>query len=123
MWTIKAIDVQKPLYLAVLEVLERDIRFGVLSPGERLPTHRALAKQVGVTLSTASRVYAEAEKRGLVTAVVGRGTFVTADSGKKSTVIDVEQGMVDWDMGIAKPLPHCDPDLIPSCNQKGFNAY
>lgn len=113
MWTIKAIDVQKPLYLAVLEVLERDIRFGVLSPGERLPTHRALAKQVGVTLSTASRVYAEAEKRGLVTAVVGRGTFVTADSGKKSTVIDVEQGMVDWDMGIAKPLPHCDPDLRP----------
>lgn len=111
MWALKSIDMSKPLYLAVLEALERDIRSGILRPGQRMPTHRSLAKQVGVTLSTASRVYREAEKRGLITAVVGRGTFVTADAGKKTSVIDVDEGLLDWDMGLARPLPQADPDL------------
>ncbi len=113
MWNLKTIDLNKPLYLAVVEALERDIRSGALQPGERMPTHRSLAKQVGVTLSTASRVYREAEQRGLITAVVGRGTFVTADAGKKTSIIDVDQGAMDWDMGIAKPLARTDPDLCP----------
>lgn len=113
MWTIKNFDLEKPLYLAVLDELERDISSGTLKPGQRLPTHRALAKMVGVTLSTASRVYREAERRGLVTAVVGRGTFVTADAGKKTSVIDVDQGLLTWDMGITKPMPYTDPDLWP----------
>ncbi len=111
MWTLKSIDMTKPLYLAVFEALEKDIRSGVLRPGQRMPTHRSLAKQVGVTLSTASRVYKEAEKHGLITAVVGRGTFVTADSGRKTSVINVDDGVLDWDMGLARPLPHADPDL------------
>ncbi len=113
MWTLKAIDTTKPLYLAVLEALEHDVQSGVLQPGERMPTHRSLAKQVGVTLSTATRVYREAEKRGLVTAVVGRGTFVTVDAGKRTSVIDVDQCSLDWDMGLARPLPQADPDLWP----------
>lgn len=111
MWTLKSIDVNKPLYLAVLEVLEQDVRSGLLHPGERMPTHRDLARQVGVTLSTATRIYREAEKRGLVTAVVGRGTFVTADAGKRSSVIDVGEGALDWDMGMARPLAQADPEL------------
>ena len=113
MWTLKNIDMAKPLYKAVLEALEGDISSGILQPGERLPTHRSLAKQVGVTLTTASRVYREAEKRGFVTAVVGRGTFVTADAGKRASVIDLEQEAPDWEMGIVKPLPNTDPDLYP----------
>ena len=113
MWNIKTIDVTKPLYLAVLEVLERDIRSGFLRPGERLPTHRNLAKLVGMNLSTASRVYREAEKRGFVKGVVGRGTFVTVDLGKKPCVIDVEQKTLDLDLGVTKPLPHTDPDIWP----------
>lgn len=113
MWTLKNIDLAKPLYKAVLEALERDIISGILRPGDRLPTHRALGKQVGVTLTTASRVYREAEKRGFVTAVVGRGTYVTADAGKKASVIDLRQEAPDWELGIVKPLPNTDPDLCP----------
>ena len=63
-------------YLAIADAIARDVHSGVLSPGERLPTHRDLAKALGVTVGTVSRGFAEAERRGLTQGEVGRGTYV-----------------------------------------------
>jgi DNA-binding transcriptional MocR family regulator len=65
-----------PIYLALAEALERDVRTGVLQRGARLPTHRDLARALGVTVGTVTRAYAEAARMGLVGGEVGRGTFV-----------------------------------------------
>jgi len=54
---------------------------GTLRPGDRLPTQRAYARRRGVAPSTATRVYRELVRRGLVTGEVGRGTYVRAASG------------------------------------------
>ncbi|CNG78138.1 Putative transcriptional regulator%2C GntR family [Mycobacterium tuberculosis] len=54
------------------------IAAGRLRPGDRLPPQRAFARTRGIAASTASRVYAELARRGLVTGEVGRGTFVRA---------------------------------------------
>jgi DNA-binding transcriptional MocR family regulator len=70
----------KPVYLALADVLGAAIADGNLAPGERLPTHRALAEKLGVTTGTVTRAYLEAEARGLVQGEVGRGTFVRAGS-------------------------------------------
>ena len=67
-----------PRYRAIAEALAADIAGGALPPGKRLPTHRDLAWRLGVTVGTVSRAYAEAERRGLVTGEVGRGTYVRA---------------------------------------------
>ena len=90
MWNLKVIDVDKPLYLAIADAMERDIREGVLPAGERMPTHRELAKLVGVTVTTATRAYREAERRGLITAIVGNGTFVTSDRGFNPSLAQAE---------------------------------
>src|ERR1044072_8325292 len=55
---------------------EQAIRSGRLAPGAQLPTHRDLSKRLGVAVSTVSRAYAEAARRGLIGGTVGRGTFV-----------------------------------------------
>jgi DNA-binding transcriptional MocR family regulator len=65
-----------PLYVAIANQLANDLETGRLKPGDRLPTHRELAWQLGVTVGTITRAYAEAEHRGLITGEVGRGTFV-----------------------------------------------
>ena len=65
-------------YLAIANALAEDIEAGRLPPGGRLPTHRDLADQLGVTVGTVSRAYAEAARRGLLSGEVGRGTFVRA---------------------------------------------
>jgi DNA-binding transcriptional MocR family regulator len=63
-------------YKGVVDALASDIRTGRLPAGRQLPTHRQLAERAGIALVTASRVYAELEAMGLVSAEQGRGTFV-----------------------------------------------
>lgn len=67
---------ERPLYLALVDRLAEDIRKNRLRPGARLPTHRRLAAALGIDVTTVSRAYAEARKRGLVAGHVGRGTYV-----------------------------------------------
>jgi DNA-binding transcriptional MocR family regulator len=66
-----------PLYVALAAAIAADVQAGRLRPGDRLPPHRDLADALGVTVTTVTRGYAEAERRGLVQGHVGRGTFVT----------------------------------------------
>lgn len=75
-WTPSLEKAAGPRYLAIAEALARDIGAGRLKAGDRLPTHRDLAWHLGVTVGTVSRAYAEAERRGLTSGEVGRGTFV-----------------------------------------------
>src|SRR5688572_25813482 len=67
-----------PLYRAIADALEADIRAGRLAAGDALPTQRDLAEQLGVNFTTVTRAYAEARGRGLISARVGSGTFVAA---------------------------------------------
>lgn len=61
---------------SLADTLEQAIRSGRLAAGTQLPTHRDLSKRLGVAVSTVSRAYAEAIRRGLIDGAVGRGTFV-----------------------------------------------
>ncbi|MBI1243383.1 MAG: aminotransferase class I/II-fold pyridoxal phosphate-dependent enzyme [Alphaproteobacteria bacterium] len=65
-----------PVYLAIADAIAGDIATGRLKAGMRLPTHRALAGALRVTIATITRAYAEAERRGLTEGTAGRGTFV-----------------------------------------------
>ena len=65
-----------PRYRAIVEALEQAIQAKEVFPGQRLPTHRELAYQLGLSVQTVARAYAEAERRGLTTGEIGRGTFV-----------------------------------------------
>lgn len=63
-------------YLDISDAIAADIAAGRLRPGERLPPQRIFADQRKIAASTASRVYAELVRRGLVSGEVGRGTYV-----------------------------------------------
>ena len=69
-------DRRGPLYERLVDALADDIESGRLHRGQRLPTHRALAKALAVDLTTVTRAYGEARRRGLTEARVGQGTFV-----------------------------------------------
>ena len=75
-WTPRLSANTHPLYLAIADTIADDTESGRLAPGTRLPTHRALARTLGVDVTTVSRGYAEAHRRGLVVGHVGRGTYV-----------------------------------------------
>ena len=64
------------IHQRIVQALEADIAGGRLGPDARLPTHRRLAEVLGVGVGAVTKAYATAEARGLVTARVGRGSFV-----------------------------------------------
>lgn len=80
MWCPAINQSELPRYQAIADALGEDVRKGVLPAGTRLPTMRALAEVLGVTLGTVHRAYGLAEKRGLISREVGRGSFIRADS-------------------------------------------
>lgn len=71
----------RPVYRRIAEVIAAAVTTGRLVPGDRLPTHRELARELGVAVPTVSRGYREAEQQGLISSTVGRGTFISGGSG------------------------------------------
>ncbi|WP_024510453.1 PLP-dependent aminotransferase family protein [Bradyrhizobium sp. ARR65] len=67
-------------YLRLADVIAAEIASGTLKPGDRLPPQRSFAYERKIAVSTASRVYTELLRRGLVVGEIGRGTFVSGDA-------------------------------------------
>lgn len=70
----------KSEYLKLADTIAAEIAEGRLKPGERLPPQRSFAYARKIAVSTASRVYAELLRRGLVVGEVGRGTFISGEA-------------------------------------------
>lgn len=64
-------------YLGIVEALEADLRSGRVRRGDRLPPQRAIAEALDVDLTTVTRAFNEARRRGLVDAHAGRGSFIS----------------------------------------------
>src|SRR5437764_3025251 len=75
-WTPTLEDRSGPAYQRIVDALSADIASGRLRRGQQLPTHRSLAKALGLDLTTVTRAYRQARQRGLTEARVGQGTFV-----------------------------------------------
>lgn len=112
MWIPALQEDAQPLYKALAEAMERDVFAGRLRPGDRLPTHRDLADALGVSVSTVTKGYAEAARRGLAAGTVGRGMFVASDATAAPSLVAPEPhapGMVE--LGLIEPLTGLDPDV------------
>ncbi len=87
--------------------LEADIRAGLLLPGARLPTHRALAAEHGVAVNTATRAMRLLTARGLAVGEVGRGSFVRGPTQSAAAAFRPEpamQGVIDLSRN-TMPMP------------------
>ncbi len=82
---VLSLDLQAnvPPYEQVRSQLAGHVRTGTLAPGERLPTVRVLAADLGVATNTVARAYRELEQAGLVESRRRTGTVVRihADAG------------------------------------------
>jgi DNA-binding transcriptional MocR family regulator len=103
-WSPDLSDFAGPRYQAIATAIEADRAAGRLEAGERLPTHRALAWRLGVTVGTVTRAYTEAQRRGLVIGEVGRGTFVRGQARDSAMMpIEPQRETEGTDFGFASP--------------------
>lgn len=65
-----------PLYEALFDCIRRDILSGTLSEGERLPSKRALAKHLNISITTVEHAYQKLEEEAYLVSRPGCGFFV-----------------------------------------------
>ncbi len=73
---------RRPLYVEVMEELEKLIKGRKLQPGEKLPSVEALTEILGVSRSTVREALANLETQGLIIRKQGSGTFVSHSMGR-----------------------------------------
>ena len=66
----------KPIYEQIYTQVKNCIISGELSPGDALPSIRALAKDLRISVITATRAYDELERDGFIDRVPGKGCYV-----------------------------------------------
>ena len=75
-WRPDPAALKRPVYQSLVSVMTDAIEAGTLAAGARLPTHRRMADDLGVSVQTVSRAYDALIRLGLIVGQVGRGTFV-----------------------------------------------
>lgn len=70
----------RPIYDQIYTQIRAHILAGTLEPGQALPSIRALAKDLRVSVITTKRAYDELEKEGYVNTVPGKGCYVANQS-------------------------------------------
>ena len=66
----------QPIYEQIYSQIKAQILSGALREGELLPSIRALAKDLRISVITTKRAYAELELQGFIETVPGKGSFV-----------------------------------------------
>ena len=75
-WVLVDPDAAKPLFDQLRTQIIEGVRDGKLPPGNRLPTVRELAGQLGLAVNTVARAYRELESAGILETRGRFGTFV-----------------------------------------------
>ena len=68
----------KPIYEQITDQVKSQIMSGQLRAGDALPSMRALAQSLRISLITTKRAYNDLEAEGFIETVTGKGSFVAA---------------------------------------------
>lgn len=97
--TIALPESDAPVHERVAEAVEAAITAGRYRAGERLPTHRELARQFSVSIGSVTRAIDALSARGVVRGEIGRGTFVL----ERAAGVD-DGGVIDLTINAPPPV-------------------
>lgn len=85
-----------PIYAQIREQIKEQVLSGMIKEGESLPSIRALAKEVGVSVITTTRAYKDLEEEGYIASVPGKGSVILFKDNSKireQTLKHIESGL------------------------------
>ena len=111
-----------PIYLQIVKQIKVQIMNGTLHPNQPLPSMRALASELRISVITTKRAYEELEKEGFITSIVGKGCFVSSrpvdsiEQEHRRQLNDALDQLVD----AAKALDLNANDLLSELRKRGL---
>ena len=100
----------RPIYEQIVSQFKEMIISGKLKSGEALPSIRALAKDLRISVITTKRAYEELERDGFIETMAGKGSFVAeqnTEAIKEEKLKSIEKQMLD----IRREAELCGIDL------------
>lgn len=73
-------NANKPIYEQITSQIKAMIMSGELQSGDAIPSMRALAKSIHVSVITVQKAYEDLQRDGFIETTVGRGSFVSAQN-------------------------------------------
>ncbi len=73
-------NANKPIYEQITTQIKVMIMNGALQAGDSIPSMRALAKSIHVSVITVQKAYEDLQRDGFIETMVGRGSFVSAQN-------------------------------------------
>ena len=74
-----------PIYTQIVEQVKQQVISGELTPGDQLPTVRALALELRVNFNTVARAYRLLDEAGIISTQQGRGTYILDEPSPERT--------------------------------------
>src|SRR4029078_10981669 len=88
------------LYQQIVDAVKREIAADRLLPGSAVPSFRALAEELLVSLITVKRAYEELEREGIIYRRQGLGTFVSEVAPDRSRTVNTERPQTPFRQGV-----------------------
>jgi len=71
-----------PIYEQIVLEIERYVVLGIYKPKQQIESIRELATTLGINPNTVKKAYDELERRGTITTISTKGTFISDDTNK-----------------------------------------
>ena len=72
-----------PIYMQIIDEIEKEILAGILKPMDQLPSVSALSVEISINPNTIQKAYTELEHKGICYPSPCQGRFVAADAQEK----------------------------------------
>ena len=82
------------IYEQIINEIERYVALGIYKPLQQLPSVRELASNLGINPNTVKKAYSELERKGVITTMSTKGTFVS-EKVKEVVNMRVAQGIAN----------------------------
>ncbi len=89
---------------------------GVLSPGDKLPSVRSLAVELGINPNTVQKAYAILENDGVIVSISGKGSFISDDNSATDAILSAAREEFRKSAAEAKRMGLKKEDLIRILN-------
>ncbi len=73
-------NTSKPIYEQIASQIKAMVMSGELKTGDPIPSMRALAKTIHVSVITVQKAYEDLQRDGFIETTVGRGSFISAQN-------------------------------------------
>ena len=101
-----------PIHEQIVNGFLRLRTVGVLKSGDKMPSVRSLAKNLGINPNTVQKAYSSLEETGVIYSLPGKGSFLAQNDSAQNAVLTAQKERFKEEVLKAKRIGITEKELI-----------